>query len=180
MTSAKPILLFSGYNRNPPSTHHPDTTAMTIRPATHADLPAIRELIFAVLAEFGLQPDPGATDADLNDLEAAYQHDGGCFDVVENDRGDVIGTVGLYPIDATHAELRKMYLAPTARGQGLGQTLLDRIIARARTAGFHKIQLETATVLTDAIRLYERNGFRPVTTEDLSPRCDQAYFLDLA
>ena len=39
--------------------------------------------------------------------------------------------------------------------------------------------LETASVLTEAIALYMRFGFRPYTPKNLAARCDQAYELDL-
>jgi putative acetyltransferase len=150
-----------------------------IRPATNADSQAVRRLVFSILRDHGLAPDPTSTDADLADLEAAYFARGGSFDVLVDRTGQVLGSVGISPIDDRRCELRKMYLAAECRGQGLGKLLLEHAIGRARELGFRRIELETAAVLVAAVRLYEAFGFRSFEPEHLSARCDQAYFLDL-
>jgi putative acetyltransferase len=150
-----------------------------LRPATNADAPAVRELVFAVLREFGLRPDPAQTDADLADLENSYHSRGGRFDLLIGPEGDLLGTVGLYPVDESTVELRKMYLRPDARGRGHGRRLLDHALREARAIGFKRMTLETASVLEDAIAMYVRYGFRPFEAELHSSRCDQTYVLDL-
>ncbi len=151
----------------------------TIRTATNRDIPAIQEVVFSVLAEYGLQADPEGTDADLADIERDYLQRGGAFDVVEDASGQIVGTAGLYPLDAQRAELRKMYLQPSARGQGLGKQLLERILAKAECLGFAEVRLETNSVLKEAVQLYQKYGFTPAEAEHLSPRCDQVYSLQL-
>jgi putative acetyltransferase len=150
-----------------------------LRAATNEDGPAVEALVFAVLQEYGLAPDPGGIDTDLRDIEGAYGRGGGAFDVLEED-GRLIGCVGVFPADAATCELRKMYLAPGARGRGLGRRLLESALAHARARGFRRVVLETASVLVEAIALYERYGFTPYAADHLSKRCDQAYVLDLA
>ncbi len=150
-----------------------------IRPATRADEPAIRALVEAVLREYGLAPDPAGIDADLADLEAGYFSRGGAFDVVIASEGRLAGCCGVCPIDAQAGELRKMYLAPSARGHGLGSRLLARALAFARGRGLRRIELETASVLKDAIALYRRAGFTPIARDCHVSRCDQVYGLDL-
>jgi hypothetical protein len=86
-----------------------------LRSATNADSDAIKELVFGVLREYRLQPDPDGTDTDLNDIETNYLRSGGCFDVLVDSRGAIIGSVGLYPIDSATCELRKMYLSQQVR-----------------------------------------------------------------
>jgi putative acetyltransferase len=155
---------------------------MHIRPATNRDADAVRQLVFGVLEEYGLSPDPDGTDADLVDIEANYQRPGGLFDVVEGDDGHIVGSVGLMPMEAGDrrvCELRKMYLVPGVRGRGLGKRLLERVLDRARQLGFVRVELETATPLVEAIGLYRRYGFRPFEKADVTCRCDQAYFLEL-
>jgi putative acetyltransferase len=152
---------------------------VTIRPATKADEPAVRELVFGVLAEFGLKPSPSDTDADLWDLQGAYFDRGGCFDVLLSATGAIIGSVGLHPVDQTTVELRKMYLAPAMRGQGLGRLLLEHALREARRLGFSRVTLETASVLKDAVTLYTRYGFQPYEAEHRSARCDQTFMLEL-
>jgi GNAT superfamily N-acetyltransferase len=150
---------------------------LMLRAATNRDGQAVTELVVNVLTEYGLPPDPGATDADLSDLEGYYA--GGAFAVLVDANGVLLGCVGLGAIDSTTCDLRKMYLRKDVRGQGLGRRLLEHALDRARTLGFERVTLETASVLTDAVRLYTWYGFKPYPTAHLSCRCDQAYILDL-
>jgi putative acetyltransferase len=156
-------------NRTPPQ----------LRPATNADCDAVRDLVFAVLGEYHLAPDPDSTDADLDDIEQSYPARGGVFRVLEERDGTIVGCYGLYPTEPGTCELRKMYLRRDYRGKGLGRHLLEDALAHARQSGFRTIILETASVLKEAIGLYERYGFKPFQADHLSPRCDQAYVLNL-
>lgn len=153
--------------------------AISVRPATNADSENVKALVFGVLREYGLESDPDGTDADLSDIEANYIRAGGAFEILEDDRGNLLGTVGLFPMDETTVELRKMYFDKTLRGRGFGKKVLERMIERARGLGFKKIYLETASVLREAIGLYEKYGFEPTVEGIHSRRCDAAYFLDL-
>ncbi|MEX0776809.1 MAG: GNAT family N-acetyltransferase [Phycisphaeraceae bacterium] len=153
--------------------------APRIRPANNADCQAVRALVFAVLAEYGLAPAPGTTDADLADLEQAYAVGGGAFDVLITPRGDIVGCIGLYRLSSHTCELRKMYLSPAFRGLGLGKMLAQHALTRARELGFGRVELETASVLHQAIGLYRALGFRPLERDHLAGRCDQAMYLDL-
>jgi putative acetyltransferase len=150
-----------------------------IRPATNTDGSAIESLVFNVLHEYGLNPDPDGTDADLRNIEAVYQAGGGMFDVITDAGGGIIGTVALFRIDSADCELRKMYLARSARGRGLGRLMLAHALERAAELGFRRVVLETASVLREAVALYESRGFRRYTPGHMAARCDAAYFLDL-
>lgn len=150
-----------------------------LRPATNDDRTAIESLVFGVLAEYGLAPDPASTDADLRDIEHEYFSKGGSFDVIADENGKIVGSVGLFRISPDICELRKMYLGPQVRGQGLGRRLLENALAQAKALSFSRVELETASVLTDAISMYEAYGFRPFRSCHLSSRCDSAYYADI-
>jgi putative acetyltransferase len=152
---------------------------LTVRDATNADETEIREIVYSVLAEYGLSHDPDVTDADLADLEGNYRKRGGAFHVVLSDEGSIIGCAGLFPLSSAEAEVRKMYLLPAARGKGLGRLLLERLIADAGRLGYRSLVLETASVLREAIALYRSFGFSPAFRDHLSSRCDQAWELSL-
>ncbi|MEL7083168.1 MAG: GNAT family N-acetyltransferase [Cyanobacteria bacterium J06597_1] len=142
------------------------------------DRQAAADLIGSVLAEYGLGWEPDATDRDVVDVETCYHATGGEFWVVETaDR--VVGTAAYYPIERGEnaVELRKMYLHPEARRQGLGRYLLSVAEAAIAAKNFNEIWLETATVLKEACQLYERNGYRPPKS-NVGPdvqRCDRVY-----
>jgi len=155
-----------------------DLSHLTIRSATNDDRERVAELVFGVLAEYGLEPEPETTDADLQDIEANYLQRGGLFEVIE-DGGNMLGSVGLYPINKTTCELRKMYFIPSARGLGLGKYVLERAIAGARALGFKQMVLETSSKLVAANQLYNKFGFKPMASDHLASRADQAYKLDL-
>jgi putative acetyltransferase len=150
-----------------------------LRPATNADGPQIAALVYTVLGEYSLKPDPQYTDADLKDIEQSYLERGGVFYVLEIEDGSIVGSYGLYPMQPGVCELRKMYLHRDYRGRGYGRQMLEDALVQARQLGFARITLETASVLQKAIRLYESYGFKPYQPEHLSHRCDQAYMLDL-
>ena len=151
---------------------------ISVRPANNQDCEKIQNLVFGVLAEYGLEPDKDGTDRDIIDIEVHYTERGGVFELLEDEQGNLLGTIGLYPIDRETIELRKMYFAKELRGRGLGKKMLERMIETSRELGYKKIYLETAQVLREAVHLYEKYGFEP-TDEKHTPRCDQAYFLEL-
>jgi len=163
-----------------PSIHYmTEFVSPLLRRATNQDREKITTLVFEVLREYGLSPDPGSTDADLTDVESHYHGRGGIFDVLETADGAVVGSVGLYPVIGSTCELRKMYLHPSFRGKGLGRHLLEHALKRAKQLGFARVTLETASVLKEAIDLYQSYGFRPYAPDHLAGRCDQAHYLDL-
>ena len=151
---------------------------LKIRLATNADSENIKNLVYSVLQEYSLAPDPQATDRDLDDIEGNYLNNNGYFIVVE-DNGRLIACMGLFRVNADTCELRKMYALPVARGKGLGKTLMDRAITQARELGYSRMILETASPLKEAITLYRKYGFTPFQPTHLSCRCDQAFELAL-
>jgi molybdate transport system substrate-binding protein len=150
-----------------------------IRAANAADAEGVRDVVGRVLDEYGLSLDHAGIDADLVDLDASYATRGGLFDVAVASDGTIAGCCGIYPLDASTCELRKMYLLKDARGTGVGGRLLRRALAFARGRGFRRVELETASELKEALALYAGAGFQPIRRAHLAPRCDQAFALDL-
>ncbi|MEO6588509.1 MAG: GNAT family N-acetyltransferase [Pyrinomonadaceae bacterium] len=156
-----------------------ENSEIFIRSATNADCENIQKLVFGVLNEFGLKSEINGTDADLTDIEKEYFQRGGIFEVLEDADGNLLGTVGLFPLDKETVELRKMYFDKSLRGLGFGKRMLERMIEKSRQMKFKRIYLETANVLKQAVGLYEKYGFEPTTEGIHSERCDAAYFLNL-
>jgi putative acetyltransferase len=67
------------------------------------------------------------------------------------------GGVALF---ADFAEVKRMYVRPRARGKGVARAVLGRIEAEAHAEGLRVLRLETGTNQVEAMRLYERWGFR--------------------
>lgn len=158
-------------------THSPAN--ITFRTATNADVSKVRDLVFGILVEYGLTPEPDGTDADIADIEGNYIAPGGVFECIEDADGNLLGTFGLFRLSDFEIELRKMYLARAARGKGLGKLALTRAVEQARARGYRTLSLETASVLKEAIAMYEKFGFTRVAHQPCVARCDQGYTLDL-
>ena len=59
------------------------------------------------------------------------------------------------------AELKRMYVRPEARGQGIADAILAQLAEEASGAGLSLLRLETGTQQQAAIRFYRRAGFTP-------------------
>ncbi len=134
-----------------------------IRLIKQQDNQAVKDLVVETLAEFGLHGEGFAgVDAELNDMYGAYDNDLSAYFVVEF-AGEVTGVGGYAPLLGTEpgsiAELRKMYLRPVLRGQGVGQELIDLCISEATAKGYQSMYLETVPEMQAAQALYLKNGF---------------------
>jgi ribosomal protein S18 acetylase RimI-like enzyme len=67
------------------------------------------------------------------------------------------------------AELKRMWVAPEARGLGLGRRLLEELEKHARQAGATAVRLETNRSLKEAIQLYRSTGYREVAAFNSEP-----------
>ncbi len=72
--------------------------------------------------------------------------------------GAAVGCGGV-ALFADFAEVKRMFVRETARGQGVAQAILERLAEVARQAGVKTLRLETGTQQLAAIKLYERAGF---------------------
>lgn len=73
-----------------------------------------------------------------------------------------IGTVSLRPLDKTTAEVKRLWVDPSARGQGLARRLMHTVESRAKTLGYSQLKLDTNAALTEAIALYRRDGWQDI------------------
>ena len=72
--------------------------------------------------------------------------------------GDPAGCGGVALFE-DFAEVKRMYVRPAVRGQGVARAILERIEAETRAARLTVLRLETGDRQTDALRLYRRYGF---------------------
>jgi putative acetyltransferase len=133
-------------------------------------------VISYVLSEYGLGWEPNGADRDVLQVEEFYLAVGGEFWVIEH-QSQIVGTGAYYPVHRGQkaVEVRKMYLLSSVRGLGLGKYLLQQLEAAIASRGFQQIWIETASVLVEAVKLYESNGYQPATGVETT-RCDRVYF----
>ena len=65
-------------------------------------------------------------------------------------------------VTAGTAEMKRLYVRPAHRGEGLGRALAETAIAVARHAGCTRIVLDTLPKMVEARALYRALGFRPI------------------
>ena len=104
---------------------------------------------------------------DLIDIHRTYVDSGdGSFWVACVD-GRIAACIGILQLTGADYELRRMYVDPAQRGNGIAQRLLDVALAWSITRGVGCIYLETHSEWKTAHHIYEKNGFEPVDRECL-------------
>ena len=87
-------------------------------------------------------------------------------------RDEPVGCGGLKFHANQPAEIKRMWVAPTARGLGVGRRLLDDLERRAAANGCQAVQLDTNATLVEALGMYRAAGYREVTAFNNEPYAD--------
>ncbi len=142
-----------------------NTNNLTLRHIEPKDNPTIARIIREVMTGIGcVGAGYSIADPELDSLYQTYQHSGSRFFMAELD-GAAVGGAGIAPLkgaDPSVCELQKMYILPTARGQGVGHQLMQACLHFAREHGYTHCYLETLERLGDACRLYQSHGFQVI------------------
>jgi putative acetyltransferase len=80
------------------------------------------------------------------------------FAVARAPGGQAIGCSAVV-LEANYGEIKRMYVSPTARGQGVGRLLLRFLEAQAQAQGCAQFKLETGCLQLPALALYARCGY---------------------
>jgi putative acetyltransferase len=116
-----------------------------------------QSLIQALNAELEARyPEEGANFFRL-DAEEVAEGRGGFFIAYVD--GQPVGCGAVRLIEPGIAEIKRMYVAPTVRGQGIGGRIVATLEAEAICLRAHRILLETGPRQPDAIAMYQRAGF---------------------
>jgi ribosomal protein S18 acetylase RimI-like enzyme len=145
-----------------------------IRFHADTDVEEIRRLFTEYWQSFGCTPCFQGFDTELATLPGPYRPPAGCILTAEYG-AKTAGCVALRPLDPGNCELKRLYVRPEFRGNGIGIELTRTIIEEARQRHNSRIRLDTMPVMTTAIRMYESLGFHdiPPYLDDPTPgaRC---------
>ena len=125
-----------------------------------------------------------ATDAEVEAALAEESGDDlalpdGLLVVATDADGATLGCAGLRLLEGPVAEVKKVYVAPTARGRGLGQRLVEEVERLAAACGRTRVRLDTRADLTAARRLYARLGYDEVEAFNTGPYAEHWFAKDL-
>ena len=81
--------------------------------------------------------------------------------VARDGDGALVGSAAVKHLPDGTAELKRLYVRPSARGTGLGKRLATAAIERARELGYTVMRLDTLTKMETALGIYASLGFKP-------------------
>lgn len=134
----------------------------SIRKIKKEDNQSLSKIIKSVFIEFDA-PKEGTvfSDPTTDELFELFQtKQSVCFVAEESDK--VLGSCGIYPTSGLpdkYAELVKFYLAPKARGKGIGKQLFQRAIEAAKEMKYTHLYIESQALFKNALSIYEAFDF---------------------
>jgi putative acetyltransferase len=148
----------------------------SVRDATTADLPAVRELFLEYADSLGFSLCFQSFEKELAELPGKYAPPSGALLVAESD-GTPNGCAALRELSPGICEMKRLYVRPVLRGSGAGRHLAAEIVDRGRRLGYEAMRLDTIPGKMDnAIGLYRRLGFCEIAPYYDNPIAGALYF----
>ncbi|HVZ99444.1 MAG TPA: GNAT family N-acetyltransferase [Caulobacterales bacterium] len=117
--------------------------------------------------------------AECATLPGKYAPPAGALLLARGADGAPAGCVAMRPLDTARCcEMKRLYLAPHARGRHLGRALALAIVEEAKRCGYREMRLDTLSSMTAAIALYEQMGFERIAPY-YAPTPDGTVFMAL-
>ncbi len=146
---------------------------------TPAEFLEARRLFEEYVEEIGLDLSFQNFASELEALPDVYGPPKGCL-LLARRNGAIVGCVALRPFEKQICELKRMYVRPSARGQGVARELVRTLIGRAKEMGYNRMVLDTLASMLPARELYRSLGFGEVAPYYENPIEDVVYMkLDL-
>jgi GNAT superfamily N-acetyltransferase len=128
-----------------------------------ATLDAVRELFAEYHEWLGEVVCSARLAEEIAGLPGPYARPTGALFLARATEGVVIGCIGVRPHEAMRAEIKRLYVRPTARGTGLGRALITTAIDAARELGYREALVSTLPeTMPVAAAMYERLGFEEI------------------
>ena len=117
-------------------------------------------------------------EEELQSLPGRYEPPDGRLFIASVDE-EPAGCIAMRKLDDGICEMKRLYLRPDFRGHVLGNTLIDKLIKEARSAGYERMRLDThPPKMGKAVSLYESYGFRQIPSYYDNPNTD-VLFMEL-
>lgn len=153
--------------------------AVTVEPAVPTDLEEIRTLLREYAAWIRVDLAYQGFEHELRDLPGEYVPPRGGL-LIARLNGRAAGMVAFRPAGDRRTEMKRLFVRSSARGRGIGQRLVRRVIEAARISGARAMILDTLPVMGEAQRLYVAFGFTDIPPYYDSPVAGTRYMaLDL-
>lgn len=122
--------------------------------------------------EFSVPVTPDINIGILRAEEEYYYDNGYHFWYGTDDKGQIIGSIGLKRLDDKNGEVKKFFVAQKYRRKGVAQKLMDTMLKSAARNGFVTLYLGTVDKLKAAQRFYEKYGFDRLMKQQLPAEFD--------
>jgi GNAT superfamily N-acetyltransferase len=136
-----------------------------------ADVEPAASLLDAMRVEIGAMYDD--LDLDGADMPKAGPAElgppGGTFLVGSDHGGRAVCCGGIKRLQDGACEIKRMYVVPEARGQGVGRELLQQLEQAAEELGYRVVRLDTGPQQPGAERMYRQAGYRPIGNFNANP-----------
>ncbi|MCW2787407.1 MAG: GCN5-related N-acetyltransferase [Marmoricola sp.] len=139
-----------------------DSWRIVVSPITHPDAARlVEEVQLEYVARYGTRDETPLAVGYFEPPQGAFHV--GYLDGVAVATGAWRRRTDVLALGSTStAEIKRMYVAPAARGRGLARAMLAHLETTAAAAGTEVMILETGTAQPEAIALYESSGYEPV------------------
>ena len=138
------------------------TSEYRIADASSPDqLNAIRELFLEYQNAIGIDLGYQGFTEEVEGLPGEYAFPGGALLLATGSDGRPYGCIAMRRVDDVRCEMKRLYVVPAARGDALGERLVNALVDQAKSLGYRQMLLDTLPSMTAAIVLYRRLGFRP-------------------
>ena len=126
--------------------------------ATREEIAAVRALFEEYAAWLGVNLDFQGFTKELDGLPGLYAPPRGRLLIATID-GAPAGCVAVRPLAENVCEMKRLFVRPAFRGQGLGRELAEKSVTEARAIGYSLMRLDTLPRIKEALQLYESMGF---------------------
>lgn len=124
------------------------------------DTDTVRQLMRDYERDMGEKLCLDGFEEELANLPGKYRRPGGLV-VLGYLHQKPVGCGAIRPLSDHACEMKRLYVAPEARGQGIGRAIVRRLLREARLQGYRTMKLDTLKRMEAAIQLYDTMGFTP-------------------